>query len=112
MTDAITVTDQTRARAFAGLPRAARFALSIAGHIKRGTLEVRLPDGRRLIFQGADTTPSAIMIIHDLNFAWRVLRGGDIGVAESYLRGEWETPNLTDFLYLFCVNVEMMQAVL
>lgn len=52
------------------------------------------------------------MTVHDYHFAWRVLRGGDIGVAESYLRGEWETPNLTDFLYLFCVNVEMMQAIL
>ena len=52
------------------------------------------------------------MVVHDLGFAWRLLRGGDIGVAESYLRGEWETPNLTEFLYLFCVNVEMMQAIL
>ena len=52
------------------------------------------------------------MVVHDYGFAWRLLRGGDIGIAESYLRGEWETPNLTEFLYLFCVNVEMMQAIL
>jgi len=113
MTDAIIeVTSESRARAFAGLPRSAQLALSIASYIRRGSLEVQLPDGRRLLFCGPDSGPSAAMVVHDFHFAWRVLRGGDIGIAESYLRGEWETPNLTDFLYLFCVNIEMMQAVL
>jgi hypothetical protein len=37
-------------------------------------------------------------------FASRLLNGGDIGIAEAYLRGEWDTPDLTQFLYLFCVN--------
>jgi cyclopropane-fatty-acyl-phospholipid synthase len=111
MTDAIRVTPQSRARAFAGLPRAARLALSIPAQVRCGRLEVQLPD-RRLIFEGAEAGPSALMIVRDLNFAWRLLRGGDIGVAEAYLRGEWETPDLTAFLYLFCVNVEMMQAIL
>jgi len=112
MTDAIRVTTESRAQAFAGLPRSARLALSIASHIRHGTLEVQFPDRRRLVFEGPESGPSATMVVHDFGFAWRVLRGGDIGIAESYLRGEWETPNLTEFLYLFCVNVEMMQAVL
>jgi cyclopropane-fatty-acyl-phospholipid synthase len=34
----------------------------------------------------------------------RLPRGGDIGIAGAYLRGEWDTPDLTQFLYLFCVN--------
>ena len=112
MTDAIRVTPETRAQAFAGLPRSARLALSIASYMRRGSLEVQLPDGRKLLFEGAETGPAAKMVVHDFGFAWRVLRGGDLGIAESYLRGEWETPNLTEFLYLFCVNVEMMQAIL
>ena len=44
------------------------------------------------------------MKVHDFGFASRLLRGGDIGIAEAYLRGEWDTPDLTQFLYLFCVN--------
>jgi cyclopropane-fatty-acyl-phospholipid synthase len=112
MTDAIRVTPESRARAFAGLPRSARLALSIASYMRRGSIEVQLPDGRKLLFEGAESGPAAKMVVHDFGFAWRLLRGGDLGIAESYLRGEWETPNLTEFLYLFCVNVEMMQAIL
>jgi cyclopropane-fatty-acyl-phospholipid synthase len=52
------------------------------------------------------------MIVKNYRFAWRTLRSGDIGIAESYLRGEWETPDLTRFLYLFCVNRDMMEQVL
>ena len=70
------------------------------------------PDGRTLLFRGPQSGPAASMIVKDYRFAWRTLRAGDIGVAESYLRGEWETPDLTGFLYLFCINREMMEKVL
>jgi cyclopropane-fatty-acyl-phospholipid synthase len=112
MTDAIRVTPESRARAFAGLPRSARLALRSRPYLRSGSIEVQLPDGRKLLFEGAESGPAAKMVVHDFGFAWRLLRGGDLGIAESYLRGEWETPNLTEFLYLFCVNVEMMQAIL
>ena len=52
------------------------------------------------------------MKIYDYGFASRLLRGGDIGIAEAYLRGEWDTPDLTQFLYLFCVNQDWMQTML
>ena len=42
----------------------------------------------------------------------RLVDGGDIGIAEAYLRGEWETPNLTQFLELFCVNHELIAKML
>ena len=52
------------------------------------------------------------MTIHNYGFASRLLNGGDIGIAEAYLRGEWDTPDLTQFLYLFCVNHDLIQAML
>src|SRR4029078_1037150 len=45
-------------------------------------------------------------------FASRMLRGGNIGIAEAYLNGEWDTPDLTQFLYLFCVNHDLIQQML
>jgi cyclopropane-fatty-acyl-phospholipid synthase len=108
----VTVTAQTRAAALAGLPAAVRTAFKLAEHIRCGTLDVSLPDGRRLAFKGPVEGPTAQMVVHDYRFAWRLLHGGDIGIAESYLRGEWETPDLTRFLYLFCVNQDMLQSVL
>src|SRR5688572_7494763 len=101
MADLIAVSPHTLDEALAGLPRPARLALSPAAHIRRGTLRVELPGGRVLVFNGPEPGPTAHMIVKDLGFAWRVIRGGDIGVAEAYLRGEWDTPDLTQFLYLF-----------
>lgn len=52
------------------------------------------------------------MRLHSYAFASRLINGGDIGIAEAYLNREWDTPDLTQFLYLFCVNHEMIQAML
>ena len=52
------------------------------------------------------------MKLYNYGFASRLLNGGDIGIAEAYLRGEWDTPDLTQFLYLFCVNHDLIQAML
>ena len=52
------------------------------------------------------------MKLYNYGFASRLLNGGDIGIAEAYLHGEWDTPDLTQFLYLFCVNHDLIQAML
>jgi cyclopropane-fatty-acyl-phospholipid synthase len=112
MSDVIAVSPGQAEHALGDLPRLARMALRYASHIRRGTLEAVLPDGRRYLFGGHEPGPSATIIIQDLGFARRLFKGGDIGIAEAYLRGEWETPDLTQFLYLFCVNHEMIQSML
>src|ERR1700750_1065003 len=52
------------------------------------------------------------MTLYNSGFASRLLNGGDIGIAEAYLHGEWDTPDLTAFLYLFCVNHDLIQIML
>jgi len=87
----------------AAYPFAARKVLDFAGLIENGRLEIAMPDGRVFSFGGKAAGPHARMDIHDLAFA-RAFAHGDIGVAESYMRGEWSTPDLTTFLEVFCVN--------
>jgi cyclopropane-fatty-acyl-phospholipid synthase len=77
-----------------------------------GTLDVTLPDGRTLRLGGMEPGPAAAMTLYNYGFASRLLNGGDIGIAEAYLHGEWDTPDLTQFLYLFCVNRDLIQAML
>ncbi len=84
-------------------PYAVRKVLDFARLIENGRLEIALPDGVVFAFGGARPGPQARMNIHDYAFA-RAFAHGDIGVAESYIRGEWSTPDLTAFLELFCVN--------
>jgi cyclopropane-fatty-acyl-phospholipid synthase len=94
--------------ATAGLPRLVQIAFFYAARIRRGTLDVTLPDGRQIRFGGAELGPAAAMTVNNYNFAWRLMKGGDIGIAEAYLRGEWDTPDLTQFLYIFCVNHDLI----
>jgi cyclopropane-fatty-acyl-phospholipid synthase len=96
----------------ADLPRLVRMALAFGARLQRGTLDVTLPDGRRFRLGGAEPGPAAEMRLHSYAFASRLINGGDIGIAEAYLNREWDTPDLTQFLYLFCVNHEMIQAML
>ncbi|HEY0236868.1 MAG TPA: class I SAM-dependent methyltransferase, partial [Afipia sp.] len=112
MPDVIALTPENIDDTLRHVPRVVRLALRFAARLRRGTLDVTLPDGRRLRCSGAEPGPAAAMTIHNYGFAWRFLNGGDIGIAEGYLRREWDTPDLTKFLYLFCVNHEMIQALL
>lgn len=95
-----------------GLPFAARQAFRLASRLSRGSLDVDLPDGRRLRFEGAHVGPKARLLIHNLAFAGRMAARGDIGLAEAYLRGEWDTPDLTAFLELFAANYTLVETLL
>jgi cyclopropane-fatty-acyl-phospholipid synthase len=108
----ITVTSDTVDRLLPDVPRVVRLALGYGSKLQHGTLDVTLPDGRKVRLGGNGPGPAAAMKVYDFGFASRLLRGGDIGIAEAYLRGEWDTPDLTQFLYLFCVNQDWMQKML
>src|SRR4030081_98256 len=94
------------------LPRMVRLALGFGSRLQRGTLDVTLPDGRILRLGGMEPGPAAAMTLYNYGFASRLLNGADIGIAEAYLHGEWDPPGLKQFLYLFCVNHDLIQAML
>jgi cyclopropane-fatty-acyl-phospholipid synthase len=112
MADAIPVRPDNIDTLFAELPRLARLALTYAAKLRRGTLDITLLDGRVIRVGGLEPGPNAAMTLHSYSFASRLINGGDIGIAEAYLNGEWDTPDLTQFLYVFCVNHELIQTML
>jgi cyclopropane-fatty-acyl-phospholipid synthase len=112
MSALISVTPENVETVLSDLPRVVRLALGFGSRLKRGTLDVTLPDGRVIRLGGLEPGPSAAMTLYNFGFASRLLNGGDIGIAEAYLNGEWDTPDLTQFLYLFCVNHDLIQAML
>jgi cyclopropane-fatty-acyl-phospholipid synthase len=101
---AVRVTQETFQQAVADLPLLVRKAFGYAVHLERGSLTATLPNGRRYIFEGAAPGPAGEIVIRDVSFARRLFEGGDIGFAEAYIAGEWDTPDLPAFLLLFCVN--------
>ncbi|MBA3447707.1 MAG: class I SAM-dependent methyltransferase [Pseudaminobacter sp.] len=89
-----------------GLPARARMVLSAAMSLARGTLKITMPDGRAVIVGGNAPGPSAQVILNNWRLPGRAFAGGTIGVAESYIDGDWESPDVTSFLELFVVNAE------
>jgi cyclopropane-fatty-acyl-phospholipid synthase len=112
MADIIPVSPDNIDTVLADLPRLARLALGFAAKLRRGTLDITLLDGRVVRMGGLEPGPAAAMTLHSYSFAARLINGGDIGIAEAYLNGEWDTPDLTQFLYVFCVNYELIQTML
>jgi cyclopropane-fatty-acyl-phospholipid synthase len=112
MADVIPVRPDNIDSVLADLPRLARLALGFAARLRHGTLDITLLDGRVVRMGGVEPGPKAAMTLHSYSFASRLINGGDIGIAEAYLNGEWDTPDLTQFLYVFCVNYELIQTML
>lgn len=69
-----------------------------------GRLTVLLPTGEVHQLEGSQPGVSAIFDIKDYRFARRVLASGDIGFAEAYMAGEWESPHLAALLEAFAQN--------
>lgn len=89
--------------------------LNAFAEMKLGRLRVELPDGAIHEF-GAAGIPVALVAPNVSNTAFlRVRRAafftksalyGDIGFAESYIDGDWETPDLTSLLGWFLLNID------
>jgi cyclopropane-fatty-acyl-phospholipid synthase len=104
--DAVRLDKTNFAKIAASLPAKARMVLSSAMALPRGILKVRIPDGRTLIVGGNAPGPEAELVMHNWRLPGRAFSGGTIGVAESYIDGDWESPDVTAFLELFVVNRE------
>ncbi len=72
--------------------------------LQRGRLVCITPDGRQIEHEGKLPGPAAQLHIRH----WRALRalllGGDTGLAESYIEGDWTSPDLAAFLTLGALN--------
>ena len=95
----------------AGAPAAARSALKLLSRLKHGTLTLQLPDGSIQRF-GSGEAPMASLHLHNWQVCGAALRSGDIGFAESYIAGDWSTPQLTDLLRVLIVNRKEVEDVI
>jgi cyclopropane-fatty-acyl-phospholipid synthase len=78
--------------------------------IDMGDLTVELPSGARLAHKGAQLGPQAYLTIHRWRTIWRLILLGDVGFAESYIAGDWTSPNLPAFIELAARNIESLEA--
>jgi cyclopropane-fatty-acyl-phospholipid synthase len=86
-------------------PRAARSVLRLLQRLAHGSLTVRLPDDSVRHFGAAPGEgPTASLTLRNWTVCSAALKSGDIGFAESYIAGDWTTPNLVELLRVFVAN--------
>jgi cyclopropane-fatty-acyl-phospholipid synthase len=88
-------------------PIAARTVFKLLQRLSSGSLLVQLPGGDMLRFgqTASDASlPPAQVKLNNWKVCAAALKSGDIGFAESYIAGDWSTPDLAVLLQVLIAN--------
>ncbi|MEM1053725.1 MAG: cyclopropane-fatty-acyl-phospholipid synthase family protein [Pseudomonadota bacterium] len=87
-----------------GIPLKAKLSLRAALALPMGSLTIQMPDGRVVAIKGEAPGSDAVLVLKNWNLPRKALMQGTIGVGESYMDGDWTSPDVTKFLSLFLEN--------
>ena len=88
---------------------AAQWLLGLLGRLRQGRLTVHLGDGASRLVLGERFGPVASLTIRrPWRLAARVLARGDIGLAEGFIAGDWDTPQPAQALQVLAANEEYL----
>ena len=76
--------------------------------IRHGHLEVTNFDGKKYNFGEKNNNLNVNLKINKPGFTFNLIKKGSIGLAESYMRGEFETNNLSDLIELTAKNIKIV----
>lgn len=71
-----------------------------------GELTIITPSGDQRRLAGAVPGRAATIVVRDFRFAARILANGDIGFAEGFMAGEWDSPDLAALLTTLANNYD------
>ena len=77
-------------------------------NIKFGYLEITNHTGELLTFGNPNDQLKATLKIKKPNFTFNLIKGGSVGLAESYMRNEFETKNLSDLIEVTARNINQI----
>jgi len=90
------------------VPAQVQFLLRMLSRLEHGSLKLECPDGKLLKFGNED--PAVTLSLSSWEPFLAAIRSGDIGFAESYLQGEWQTDNLAKLIELFIHNRNALES--
>jgi cyclopropane-fatty-acyl-phospholipid synthase len=79
--------------------------------LESGTLSVTVPEGQTLFFGDLKSKPVSL-VLKSWEPCSAAIRAGDIGFAESWIRQQWDTDNLTGLLDIFVINRNSLERVI
>ncbi len=78
--------------------------------IEHGKVTVTYPDGESVVYDsGESAAGSANLNIKNYRFFKKVIFAGDVGAGESFMLGDWESPDVTALLKVFLANRHVIE---
>ena len=94
-------------------PAAARAVFRLLKRLRHGTLCVFMPDGSSARFgQPVEGELRAVLNLRNWNACAASMKSGDIGFAETFVAGDWTSPDLSSLLKLFIANRDEVETVI
>ena len=90
-------------------PLAKRLFLQLLSGIKEGFLELVCPE-ETYSFGSASADMRAMLVVHNERFYRRALFGGDIGMGEAFMDGDWSSPDLVALVRLAVRNLNEVES--
>jgi cyclopropane-fatty-acyl-phospholipid synthase len=80
-------------------------AASLLSHLKNGSLTVHYKDDTFNFGEKTTKFPSAEVTVHDGQVFREMFTGGELAAAECYIKGMWDSPDLTKVVQIFAANI-------
>lgn len=67
---------------------------ALSARLRAGSIAITLPNGRTLRVAGSADGPEGEIVLHRWRALRRFIAGGTVGFGESYVDGDWDSPDL------------------
>ena len=85
-----------------------QIVFKILKDIEHGYLEITKYNGELLKFGNPNSPLKSVLKIKKPNFTFNLIKGGSVGFAESYMRDEFETDNLSNLIEITARNIKII----
>ncbi len=82
-----------------------KVVFNILKDIEFGYLELLNHDGKQYKFGNSNDSLKAKIIVKKSNFTFDLIKGGSVGFAESYMKNDFETDNLSNLIEITARNI-------
>lgn len=83
-----------------------RLMVAILGRLRCGALRVTMPNGRVHAFRATKPGPSAEVVVHDVRLIRALATTGAIALADGYIQGWYDSPDLGAVIELGALHLE------
>ena len=85
-----------------------QIVFKILKDIKYGYLEITKYNGELLKIGNPSSSLKSVLKIKKPNFTFNLIKGGSVGFAESYMKDEFETDNLSNLIEITARNIKII----